>query len=97
MKLRYTPQARLHLDAIAEYVGARNPAAAQRVGARIGEMIDLLAAFPHMGRKGQLPGTREMVVPGLPYVIVYRIESGDEEALAILGIYHGAQRRPGQR
>ena len=54
-------------------------------------------AFPNMGRKGQLPGTREMVVPGLPYIIVYRIESGDEEALAILGIYHGAQRRPGHR
>ena len=57
MKLRYTPQARLHLDAIAEYVGARNPAAAQRIGARIEEMINLLAAFPNMGRKGQLPGT----------------------------------------
>ena len=97
MKLRYTPQARLHLDAIAEYVGARNPAAAQRIGARIEETIDLLTAFPNMGRKGQLPGTREMVVPGLPYIIVYRIESGDREALALLGVYHGAQRRPGQR
>jgi toxin ParE1/3/4 len=97
VRLRYTPQAHLHLDAIAEYVGARNPAAAQRIGARIEEMIDLLAAFPNMGRKGQLPGTREMVVPGLPYVIVYRIESRVEEALAILGVYHGAQRRPGQR
>jgi len=38
-----------------------------------------------------------MVVPGLPYIIVYRIESGVKEALAILGVYHGAQRRPGQR
>jgi plasmid stabilization system protein ParE len=40
VKLRYTPQARLHLDAIAEYVGAQNPAAARRIGARIEEMTD---------------------------------------------------------
>ena len=37
-----------------------------------------------------------MVVPGLPYIIVYRIESGEEEVLVILGVYHGAQLRPGQ-
>jgi len=49
-----------------------------------------------MGHKGQLPGTREMVVPGLPYIIVYRIENRKEGELTILGVYHGAQRRPGQ-
>lgn len=97
MKLRYTPQARRHLDAIAEYVGAQNPDAARRIGARIEETIDLLLAFPKMGHKGALPGTREMVVPRLPYIVVYRIENDDEEALTILGVYHGAQRRPGQR
>jgi hypothetical protein len=38
-----------------------------------------------------------MVVPGLPYIIVYRIEShAEEDGLAILGVYHGAQCRPGQ-
>jgi len=97
VKLLYTPQARLHLDAIAEYIGARNPDAARRIGARIQETIDLLRAFPNMGHKGKLPKTREMVVPGLPYIVVYRIESGDEDAVVILGVYHGAQRRPGQR
>jgi hypothetical protein len=38
-----------------------------------------------------------MVVPGLPYLIVYRLETGDAETLVVLGIYHGAQRRPGQQ
>ena len=94
MRLRYTARARLHLDAIAEYIAERNPDAARRVGIRIREMIDLLTSFPMMGRVGVLAGTREMVVPGLPYVIVYRI---DPDTLVILGIYHGAQRRPGQR
>jgi toxin ParE1/3/4 len=97
VRLRYTARARLHLDAIAEYIAERNPDAARRVGARIQETIELLRSFPRMGRVGVLPGTREMVVPGLPYVIVYRIETGDPDALVLLGIYHGAQRRPGQR
>ena len=37
-----------------------------------------------------------MVVPGLPYIVVHRIETGDEDTLVILGVYHGAQLRPGQ-
>jgi toxin ParE1/3/4 len=52
-----------------------------------------MAAFPQMGHSGLLPGTREMVVPGLPYIVVHR---SDEDALVILGVYHGAQLRPGQ-
>jgi hypothetical protein len=39
-----------------------------------------------------------MLVPRLPYVVVYRVESrADDEWLTIGGVYHGAQRRPGQR
>lgn len=96
MKLRYTPQARRHLDAIADYIAERNPDAAVRVGYRIREVIDLLVAIPSMGREGVLPGTREMVVPGLPYIVVYRVDTG-MGALVVLGVYHGAQQRPGQQ
>jgi toxin ParE1/3/4 len=63
---------------------------------RIRESIDLLAKFPKMGHHGSLPGTREMVVPGLPYIVVHRIEVRDMDTLVILGVYHGAQMRPGQ-
>jgi toxin ParE1/3/4 len=95
VRLRFTPQARRHLEAIAEYIGERNCEAARGAGRRIQETIDLLAAFPHMGHQGTLPGIREMVVPRLPYIIVHRTEGDD--TLVILGVYHGAQRRPGQR
>jgi toxin ParE1/3/4 len=98
VKLRYTPQAVGHMEAIAEYLEARNPDAARRVGSRIGDTINLLLNFPHMGHKGVQPGMREMLVPRLPYIIVYRIESEvEEERLVIIGVYHGAQLRPGQR
>ena len=51
--------------------------------------------FPEKGRNGAVGGTREWVVKGLPYIIVYETTPEDGE-LAILGIYHGAQLRPGQ-
>jgi addiction module RelE/StbE family toxin len=95
MTLRFTRRARRHLDGIAKYISERNPEAARRVGARIREIIDLLASMPLIGHEGALIGTREMVVPGLPYVIVYRVEA-DGETVVILGVYHGAQLRPGQ-
>jgi toxin ParE1/3/4 len=68
VKLQYAPQAIRHMEAIAEYLEARNPDAARRVGSRIRETINLLLKFPSMGHKGALPGTREMLVPRLPYI-----------------------------
>jgi toxin ParE1/3/4 len=96
MKLRYTRRARRHLDGIAQYIAEQNPDAARRVGARIRETIELLGVYPNIGREGALAGTRELVVPSLPYIVVHRIETGADPAVTILGVYHGAQMRPGQ-
>jgi plasmid stabilization system protein ParE len=96
MKLRYTRRARRHLDGISQYITERNPDAARQVGARIREVIELLGVYPNIGREGAMAGTRELVVPGLPYIVVHRIDGGDDPAVTILGIYHGAQLRPGQ-
>jgi toxin ParE1/3/4 len=96
MRLRFTPRARRHLEAIAEYLQERSPAAAREVGARIRETVQLLVTFPMIGHQGVLDGTREVVVPGLPYIIVHRVDRSPESMLVILGIYHGAQLRPGQ-
>jgi hypothetical protein len=49
-----------------------------------------------MGHDSSLLGTREMVVPGLPYIMGHRMVHRDEDTLVILGVYHGAQLRPGQ-
>jgi toxin ParE1/3/4 len=96
MRLRYTQRARRHLDAIAEYISQRNPDAARRVGERIRETISLLSELPYIGREGALAGTRELVVPSLPYIVVYGVEAS-QGAVIILGVYHGAQLRPGQK
>ena len=93
MTLRVTRRAQRHVDHIAEYISERNPDAARRVGGRIREIFDLLSKLPLAGRTGVLAGTREMAVPGLPYVVVYMVDS---KLVTILGVYHGAQLRPGQ-
>jgi toxin ParE1/3/4 len=94
MRLQYTRRAKRHLDAIADYIADRNPAAARRVGARIRETISLLGDLPYIGRAGALSGTRELIVPSLPYIVVYGVDE-QSGVVVILGIYHGAQLRPG--
>jgi plasmid stabilization system protein ParE len=46
MKLRFTPRALENIAAIADYIQARNPAAAQRVRAAIYESLQDLILFP---------------------------------------------------
>jgi toxin ParE1/3/4 len=95
MRVCYTIDALLHIAAIHSYISERNPAAATRVVARIKDSAERLGENPHLGHVGAASGTREWVVTGLPYVIVHEPNEADDE-LVILGIYHGAQLRPGQ-
>jgi plasmid stabilization system protein ParE len=59
---------------------------------RILDSAERLGLFPHLGHTGHAPGTLEWVVPGLPYIIVYRI-SEDEDVIDVIAILHGAQER----
>jgi len=47
--------------------------------------------FPYRGRPGKRYGTREFVIPGLSYIVVYQI-GGD--VIHIARILHGAQKWP---
>jgi toxin ParE1/3/4 len=95
MKVRYTIDALLHIAAIHTYITERNPVAAARVVTRIRMAADRLGELPHIGHAGTLAGTREWVVAGLPYVVVHELNMQDDEVV-VLGVYHGAQLRPGQ-
>ncbi len=85
MKVIWLRKASSALDAHYDYLAARNPTAARRTFARIVATATRLRQFPHSGRPGQLEGTREFVVPVLPYVIVYRLVSSNVE---ILRVFH---------
>ena len=89
--LHYTQRARRQLANIHHYIRERNPEAATRVIARIRRSANLLRNFPHLGRHGLVPDTRELSVVGFPYVVVYREKSDD--VIEVLGVYHTAQDR----
>ena len=91
MTLRYSARARAHLLAIYEHIRERNPTAASRVGARIREAAEVLRSFPYAGRPGRSANTREWVVQGLPYIIVYQVDSDEPVQVTILGIFHCAR------
>jgi len=92
MRLRYSAAARANIAAIYDFLVERNPAAARRITADIHAAARLLIDFPHMGRKGDEIGTREWVVRGSPYLVVYEIDAQREEVW-VLGVFHGAQQR----
>ena len=58
---------------------------------RIREGVAHLRRHPELGRPGRITGTRELVVAGLPYLVVYRVNDSTVEVLRVL---HDAQEWP---
>jgi addiction module RelE/StbE family toxin len=91
MRLRWTPVAADDLESIGNYLAQHLPSFAQSTILEIYQTILTLRSTPYRGRAGREEGTRELVLPRLPYIVVYRVKEKDVE---ILRIYHGAQHRP---
>lgn len=91
MRVRWLRVALKNLDAEAEFIAQDNPAAAERVVQDILRAVDLLKEHPAMGRPGRVPGTRELVVPGTPYIVPYRVRLG---AIEIIRVFHAARKWP---
>ncbi len=75
MNVNFTPQARDDPAAIRDWIGGRDERAADRTVSWIIQTAMMFGPFPLLGRAGQVKGTREFSVVGLPYVIVYAIAS----------------------
>lgn len=91
MRIVWLHKASAALDKEYDYIFSQNPQAAKRVFERIIESTERLSTFPESGRPGQITGTRELIVPGLPYIVVYRI-TGDK--VQILRVFHTSQDWP---
>ena len=85
MNIRWLSSALVQLDRIHGHIARENPKAAAGVFRQIRKAPGQLARFPHLGRHSQVEGTRELVVTGLPYLIVYRVAGDDVE---ILRVFH---------
>jgi len=76
-----------------DFVAADKPQAALEQDASITSAVARLGAFPRMGRAGRLRGTRELVVSGTPFIVVYRIQD-EAGAVQVIRFLHGAQQWP---
>jgi addiction module RelE/StbE family toxin len=92
MKVDFDAKAARDLEHIFAWIAEDNAKAAQAVVERILASAERLGEFPEMARQGRVPGTREWVVPRLPYIIVYETH-WDRDELTVIGIFHGAQDR----
>ena len=89
MRVRWTIPAADDLEELTDYIRRDNPTAAREIAGAILESVSRLAAFPSLGRPGEAPGTRELVIPRFSsYVVVYRVTS---HAIEVLHVWHGAQ------
>lgn len=90
MILVWSPRAIGHLADLRAYIARDNPDAAGRIAMTLSAAVERLAEFPNLGHPGRVAGTRELVVPGTPYVLPYRLK-GDR--LEIIAVFHGRQGR----
>jgi addiction module RelE/StbE family toxin len=93
MRIVWSRRALRHLRHLREYIGRDNPEAAARVAQRILAAVELLAEHPSLGRPGRVFGTRELVVPGTPYIIPYRVRAA---RLELIAVFHGRQKWSGR-
>ncbi|MEX2201254.1 MAG: type II toxin-antitoxin system RelE/ParE family toxin [Dongiaceae bacterium] len=84
MKIVWSARASADLDDIESYLETRNLDAAIATIDRLIDVIELLRQFPDLGRIGHLPGTRELVVTGTAYFIVYRVRRDEIDIVAVM-------------
>ena len=85
MRLRWTNLANEDLDHIEEYIAEDDPLIAVDVVLRVIDKVELiLPEHPTAGRIGRVEGTRELVIHGLPFVVVYREFPSEIQILRVL-------------
>jgi plasmid stabilization system protein ParE len=91
MRVRWTRKALDNLDNAVEMIAADKPTAALNVAEKICNAAQMLGEQPGMGRPGRVPGTRELVIQGLPYILPYIEQDG---VIFILRVMHAAMKWP---
>ena len=91
MRIIWTKPAARALESIQDYIARDNRSAAWEVAQRIQHAVRQLEEHPKLGRTGRVRGTLELVVPGLPYIVPYRVKGKE---IQILSVFHAARKWP---
>jgi addiction module RelE/StbE family toxin len=89
MRLKWTRSALADLQRILDYIAQDDPQAAKALAAGFRQTAEHLTNHPFIGRRGDLEGTRELILHR-NYLLTYRVSS---EVVEILQIWHVAQNR----
>ncbi len=90
--IRLSPEAEADLrDIVSRITRDNGKPVALRIYRRIRAALLPLDRFPHLARAGRIAGTRELVIPGLPFIAVYQIET---DGILVVSIIHGAMQWP---
>ncbi|WAJ30055.1 type II toxin-antitoxin system RelE/ParE family toxin [Antarcticirhabdus aurantiaca] len=91
MTVRWTRPALQDVEQIQDFVAKDSPVAARRLAqALISRSTAILADNPSAGRAGRVADTRELVVSGTAFIVVYRLR----QSVEILAVFHGAREWP---
>ncbi len=95
MELNWTEFAIADLDKIEVYISAQgSPAAAIDQVLRVIEVAEkVLLEHSSAGRSGRVKGTRELVITGTPFVIIYRLKMQLSQ-VQVLRVLHYARQWP---
>ncbi|MCB1873231.1 MAG: type II toxin-antitoxin system RelE/ParE family toxin [Gammaproteobacteria bacterium] len=91
MRIIWTEPAARALESIQDYIAKDNRRVAWEVAQRIRHTVSQLEDHPKLGRSGRVRGTLELVIPGLPYIVPYRVKGKDVQ---ILSVFHSARKWP---
>ena len=88
IKVVWSQQARQEWAAQYRFYFERNPDAARRLRQAVMEGAQRLRTYPKIGRPGRVTGSRELIISGTPFLLVY-----DENPVRveILHVYDGRQ------
>lgn len=90
-RIEWSQRSLADLRSILDAISQDDPPTAAAVGERILAAVERLAEFPGIGRPGRRSGTRELVLPHLPYVVVYNVIN---ETAFILRLLHTSMNWP---
>ncbi len=92
MIILWLTSAQRDLEALTDYISEDNPSSALDVFNTIKKSIEKLKAYPFVGREGRVEMTRELIVPRLPYIVVYSVTKD----IRILAVLHASRKWPSE-
>ena len=95
MLLKWTDLADIDLDKIEAHIAKKNShlVAIDVVMGIVDSVYLILPDHPRAGRQGRLKNTRELVIDGYPFIVIYR-ERISTNTVEILRALHDAQQWP---